>query len=109
MRWFIPSFHGDIRLEARGAGGCELAAERVTVSESKALEALELVAKKKGWIAKEARLVEGGGSGVVYRGEPVALAAPIECGCSRDEGRDRPRVMPSDREAASHAEDFGGR
>jgi len=48
--WFIPSFHGDIRLEVIDKTSCMVIAEQVTEREKKALIQLAEVASKKGWL-----------------------------------------------------------
>jgi hypothetical protein len=48
--WFIPSFHGDIRLETIDEKTCLLIAEKVTPREKAALDKLAESASKKGWL-----------------------------------------------------------
>ena len=48
--WYIPSFYGDIRLEAEGAKRCRLIAEKTTEREKTALAKLATEASKKGWL-----------------------------------------------------------
>jgi hypothetical protein len=49
--WFLPSFHGDIRLEAEGKTKCRLITTELTPSEKDAIGRLEVLARKKEWIS----------------------------------------------------------
>ena len=48
--WYIPSFYGDVRLEARGRAQCRVIAEKTTERERGALQALAEVASKRRWL-----------------------------------------------------------
>lgn len=50
--WYIPSFYGDIRLEALGKIQCRVIAEKTTVREREALKILAEVASRRGWLPK---------------------------------------------------------
>lgn len=53
--WYIPSFYGDVRLEALGTSQCRVIAEKTTERERAALKTLAEVASKRRWLptAKE--------------------------------------------------------
>lgn len=67
MRWFIPSTYGDIQVESTGDKTCTVLVQEATAEEKRALDALRLVAVRKGWMAE----------GVTF-GATTALKAPIE-------------------------------
>ena len=48
--WYIPSFYGDIRLEALTKGQCLVIAEKTTDREREALKALVEMASKRQWL-----------------------------------------------------------
>jgi hypothetical protein len=48
--WYVPSFYGDIRIDADGPQGCIVVADKITPLEAKALEKLVKHGHKKGWI-----------------------------------------------------------
>lgn len=50
--WLIPSFYGDVRLEAMDSRRCRVIVTKATVAEQKAIEALQSMALKKGWLSK---------------------------------------------------------
>jgi len=47
--WFLPSFFGDVRIEAETETSCTVITTQVTPQEREALAKLEVMAKKKGW------------------------------------------------------------
>lgn len=47
--WFIPSFHGDIKLSSTGPKSCQVEWSRTTKQEQEALSQLAITAKKKKW------------------------------------------------------------
>jgi len=49
LRHYVPSFFGDVSLTATGPKSCVLVAERLTIVERGALEALTKTAIKRGW------------------------------------------------------------
>ena len=57
LTWFIPSFYGDIRLQAAGKKECVVIAEQLTTQERKTLEELQKLALRKGWVEKGTLLV----------------------------------------------------
>lgn len=67
--WLIPSFYGDLRLEAMAGKKCRLIVQQATVSELEALKKLQEHAVKKGWCPETTILGEGPAS---------LLSAPIE-------------------------------
>lgn len=50
-KWFIPTFHGDIKLEATSERSCIVIAEKVTDLEKAALDKLLVKATKKNWLS----------------------------------------------------------
>lgn len=48
--WYIPSFYGDVRLEAVGKSQCRVIAEKTTEREREALKTLAEVASKRRWL-----------------------------------------------------------
>jgi hypothetical protein len=48
--WYIPSFYGDVRLEALGKSQCRVIAEKTTERERAALRVLAEVASKRRWL-----------------------------------------------------------
>jgi len=56
--WLVPSFYGDIRLQATSPKSCVLIAEKLTEREREALKVLEKKAKEKRWM-KSGSLSEG--------------------------------------------------
>lgn len=66
--WMIPSFYGDLRLEAIDPKTTRLITEKVTAKEKVALDKLQTVARKKGWI----------GDGETVVADYSLLNAPID-------------------------------
>lgn len=61
--FYVPSFHGDIRLSSTTTKSCSVTTEKVTEQEKAALRSLRTQALKKGWLDKEGdfdRLFDGG-------------------------------------------------
>jgi hypothetical protein len=67
MRWFIPSSLGDVQVESTGLKTCSVLVQEATAEEKRALDALLLVAIKKGWIAEGTKF-----------GARTEMKAPIE-------------------------------
>lgn len=95
MEWLVPSFYGDLRLEAVGAKQCRLIVEQATVAEAEALAKLQAHAAKRGWCDHEAVLGEGAGS---------LLSAPIQ-----KVARVLAKVLKPGRETVSAIRIAGGR
>lgn len=66
--WMVPSFYGDLRLEALGKNKSRLLVTQATINEVMALRKLKEVAAKKGWCPETQEFVEG---------PPISLDAPI--------------------------------
>lgn len=79
MRWFIPSWHGDLRLEPFGSDTI-LTIERPTPHERQVLGAMIVVFREEGWVSKHDadRLTKIAG-GRRFWGKPtIRLEAPFE-------------------------------
>jgi hypothetical protein len=72
MLWFLPSFHGDIRLKRLGDMSTELSWLKLTAKEIKALTELSEYAAKKGWTADKIPL-DGENKGIELRVPLVTL------------------------------------
>lgn len=59
LKWLVPSFYGDLRLEAMGKSECRLIVEQATVQELEALKKLQVHAVKKGWCSEKTVLGQG--------------------------------------------------
>lgn len=68
FQWMVPSFYGDLRLEALEKKRCKLIVEQATMAELAALMSLQATAASKGWC----------GPGTVLKEGVTTLAAPIE-------------------------------
>lgn len=69
MLWYIPTFYGDIRLEAIDANSCRMVVQQATTDERRALAVLSSTATAKAWDPK--------GMMIGSEGETI-LSAPIE-------------------------------
>lgn len=49
MKWFVPSWNGDVRLVPTGAGRCVLIVQQPTPAERDALKAFQKTCKEAGW------------------------------------------------------------
>jgi len=56
MKWLIPTFYGDIRLEAKEKNHCVLHAWKLTATEKAAMEALFQKSRDKGWVPSSTTL-----------------------------------------------------
>ena len=76
MYWFIPSFSGDLRLEPSEKNPQEtrLTIVSPTAAEKKVLDAIQVEAVKRGWIADSVRAERGG---FFWRKKFVTLKAPV--------------------------------
>lgn len=68
LKVMVPSWYGDLRLEAMGKSECRLIVEQATVQEMEALKKLQAHAVKKGWCSETTILGQGAAN---------LLAAPI--------------------------------
>ena len=71
--WYIPSYYGDVRLEALGESRCRVIAEKTTEREQAALNALATLATKQRWLPKDAKSALFSDIGVLT----TTLEAPI--------------------------------
>lgn len=85
MRWFVPSWSGDFRLEAAGDGKSVLTVERPTLQERKLLGLFLAHAFDAGWIAEPAVAGDGTSTFDLTIGVDVAGPALVD------------RVQPKDR------------
>jgi hypothetical protein len=69
MRWYLPSFYGDIKLTKKDADNCQMEVTQLTVKEKQALERFQVSAAKKGWIATKCDPTRAT--------EPVVICGPI--------------------------------
>lgn len=77
MRWYIPSFYGDVRLEKKEKSLTEVRWEKLTEAERAAMAALAKRAADKGWIPTTTSPSSALDALAKERGE-VVLAAPLE-------------------------------
>lgn len=75
LRWYVPSFHGDLLLEAKGPNETSLRAFGLTGPEKKGLETLQAKAIKSGWGTLDAFEVLISGDA---EERTIVLAAPID-------------------------------
>lgn len=73
--WYVPSFHGDIRLEAIDQKSCRLIAEKVTPREKAALDKLALSASKRGWLKSPTGSLYSSGTLKSELAAPIATVA----------------------------------
>ncbi len=77
MRWYIPSWNGDLRLESsdkKPDAETVLSIVAPTAAEKKILDAIQAEAVKQNWIPASVRAERGG---FLWRKKKVVLAAPI--------------------------------
>jgi len=73
--WYVPSFHGDIRLEAIDEATTRLIAEKVTAREKAALDKLAQLASKRGWLKSPTGSLYSSGTLKSELAAPIAAVA----------------------------------